>query len=68
MNYEDRIFELYKIYIPIMYDHAKNYGEELSFKEVREYALRASFKAIEHFNNSIMIQGKQDGKRDNGND
>lgn len=70
MKNEDRLFELFKIYIPVMYEYnrfeCKN--SQVSLREVRIDALDAAEIALEYFNNKIEEQGKEHGRTSNRSD
>ena len=55
MKNEDRLFELYKIYIPVMFEYNRfdHMNSHINLGEVRADALDQAEKALEYFNNII---------------
>ena len=55
MKNEDRLFELYKIYIPVMFEYNRfdHMNSHINLGEVRADALDQAEKALEYFNNKI---------------
>jgi hypothetical protein len=55
MKNEDRLFELYKIYIPVMYEWNYSFDRHraVNLGEVRRDALDQAEKALEYFNEKI---------------
>ena len=55
MKNEDRLFELYKIYIPLMYDYNRGfYGhKKKNLREIKWDALDQAEKALEYFNRKL---------------
>jgi len=55
MKNEDRLFELFKIYIPVMYEYNRfdHMNSQVNLGEVRADALDQAEKALEYFNNKI---------------
>ena len=55
MKNEDRLFELFKIYIPVMYEYNRfeHMNSQVNLGEVRAEALYQAEKALEYFNNKI---------------
>jgi hypothetical protein len=55
MKNEDRLFELYKIYIPVMYEYNQRFDNyhAVNLGEVRADALDQAEKALEYFNSKI---------------
>ena len=70
MKNEDRLFELFKIYIPVMYEYNRAFDmyRAVNLRDVRIDALDAAEIALEYFNNKIEEQGKEHGRSDNRSD
>ena len=53
MNEKDKLFELYKIYIPINYDHQKHFDNVFDFAKIRRESLEDAKVALEYFNSQL---------------
>ena len=55
MKNDDRLFQLYKIYIPVMYEYNHSFDRHraVNLWEVRRDALDQAEKALEYFNEKI---------------
>ena len=55
MKNEDRLFELYKIYIPVMYEYNRHEHpiSQVNLRRIRVDALDQAEKALEYFNEKI---------------
>lgn len=70
MKNEDRLFELYKIYIPLMYDYNRGFygNKKKNLREIKWDALDQAKMALEYFNKIIEEQGKEYGRTSNRSD
>ena len=63
MNEQDKLFELYKIYIPINYDYEKG----INFEKIREESFKDAKEALQYFNNQLKKE-EQNGRTNSGSD
>ena len=63
MNEQDKLFELYKIYISINYDIEKHFNNVYDFTKIRRESLEDAKVALEYFNSQLKEEEQNERTR-----